>query len=417
MPELKAIESEAIRTPAASNIITFFTEEDGNIVLKAKRNDGSVETLVGKAEGNLELYRCASVGGPYVAEGYIVSGAGKEEVNGNYVLTDMQTDAETPIYKHESREYYYFDILDEQGICTSPIQSPGSGLYYNLWGEGWMTGSSGVDPAPSVNKGKFTANANAPKTWSGNKAVWSDAEGYRFEETATEGLTYGSALTPEIGKVYDSQATMVVNLFAKYPSDAVLSNCESLTDKHLSFVNCAVDSSNNKLGSASIKINTDGYITFKHGKTSLVNTPWTAALYFYADSYTGGDGVSPLINNDNDNSNTFYIGLTSDGKIKYHIRAGSQGAISSALSSGWHHIRVVHIVDKNLLVYLDGNFIKEISNFNYTGTNFWIGKLGNGSSYQFAGNIDAVEFYEIPDNRIAEFSGGNAPVPNKEFNV
>ena len=47
--------------------------------------------------------------------------------------------------------------------------------------------------------------------WNGYKAVWSDKDGYSFEETLTDGLSYGSALVPVPGGVYDSNARIEVS--------------------------------------------------------------------------------------------------------------------------------------------------------------------------------------------------------------
>jgi hypothetical protein len=99
----------------------------------------------------------------------------------------------------------------EKGITTSPTQYPSAGLYYNMYDEGWTVGSGGAEPVPTVTAGNITINANVPKTWNGYKAVWSEENGYAFEETVTEGLTYGSALLPKPGGVYDGAAKVEIS--------------------------------------------------------------------------------------------------------------------------------------------------------------------------------------------------------------
>ena len=47
------------------------------------------------------------------------------------------------------------------------------------------------------------------KTWTGYKAVLTDGF-YSFEETVTEGLTYGAAFTPVIGLIHDAACTMLI---------------------------------------------------------------------------------------------------------------------------------------------------------------------------------------------------------------
>ena len=231
MPELNNLDSFSSYTPVSGSIITLFAEEDGKIVMKAKKSDGSIETLYGQADDSggeeTELFRCSGVGGPYTTSGYVVSGAGKEEVNGKYILTDIVNDSETPVYKHATREYYYVNIWDEEGIVTSPTDYPGNGLYYNMWGEGWTTGSNGVEPAPSVEFDEhILMNQGAPKVWIGNKVVITDngcaleldspsttvcTHGYEVESSpAAVELTYHHGFKPVVGRVYTKDASLMV---------------------------------------------------------------------------------------------------------------------------------------------------------------------------------------------------------------
>lgn len=47
MPNLEKIEDTAIFTPSAGEAVTFYTEENGKIVLKAKLPDGTLVTIMG----------------------------------------------------------------------------------------------------------------------------------------------------------------------------------------------------------------------------------------------------------------------------------------------------------------------------------------------------------------------------------
>lgn len=49
MPELETIENAANFTPSENETVTFYTEENGKIILKAKKSDGTVVTVL---EGN-----------------------------------------------------------------------------------------------------------------------------------------------------------------------------------------------------------------------------------------------------------------------------------------------------------------------------------------------------------------------------
>ena len=177
--------------------------------------NGTLQTPSGGTPGgsvgsSADFYKCATVYGPRKVDGFIVSGAGKEEVNGNYLLTDLKAEDDTPIYKHETKEYYYLDFWGEKGICTTPDSYPSSGIYYNMYDEGWTVGNGGVEPVPTVTSGKAVVDANVPKTWDGYKAVWSDDTGYSYEETLTTGLTYDTGLTPSVGNMYSADARVLV---------------------------------------------------------------------------------------------------------------------------------------------------------------------------------------------------------------
>jgi hypothetical protein len=203
-----------------------------------------------------------------------------------------------------------------------------------------------------------------------------------------------------------------------YPSDAILSNCDTLPDNNLTTTNCIVDTNVKKFGEGSIKIQSGGYISFKHRKASLVSTQWTVAHFFYADSYTDSStNIRPLINNDDDSSGTFFVCIRSSGKLCLHMRGGSYVESSNALTSGWHHIRVTHVGNGVLRAYLDGEFILTVNNFSTTTDSMCIGQFVQHSddAKQFTGNIDGIEFFELDEERLAEYTGSSAPVPEKPF--
>lgn len=204
----------------------------------------------------------------------------------------------------------------------------------------------------------------------------------------------------------------------KYPEDAILSNCDTLTDAYMQYTNCTLSTDIKKYGTGSIKINSGGYIKFDHGAGSLTANTWTVAHFFYADSYTG-NAIAPLVNNDDDGQGAFFISISSDGTLRANLRGISEDyGISEVLPFGWHHLRVTHTGNGTLRVYLDGIFIHSFSGFARTTDSFWIGELGYlDSNRQFDGYIDSVEFIPLDDATIAEYSGDTAPVPYKEFKV
>ena len=163
----------------------------------------------GSGGGSADFYKCSAVYGPKKVSGFIVSGAGTAAVNGKYLPTELTTEEGTPIYKHETAEYYYLEMYGEMGICTSPTDYPGNGLYYNMYDEGWYPGSGGAEPAPTVVAGQVTVDKDIPQTWEGYKAV-ETYNGYIFESNVTTGLTYGDFFKPAVDQVYDSKAGLIV---------------------------------------------------------------------------------------------------------------------------------------------------------------------------------------------------------------
>lgn len=75
---------------------------------------------------------------------------------------------------------------------------------------------------PSSTFYKCTAVDSENMTWSGQKAVLS-GESYSFEDTATEGLTFGEAFTPSVGKIYSEDLRVVVrSLYTSSDEGAIL---------------------------------------------------------------------------------------------------------------------------------------------------------------------------------------------------
>ena len=361
----------------------------------------------------------------------VVSGFGDDYsgANGTYNVT-AETQAETDIwkriYKHTSGEWYiwgdydedmeegywYFGVAPDSGDMVTWTTEELSDGEYGF--ENWDTGDY-YDVTLDVTK---TDYPETPMVLKGVLAAgytdgeWSFADSEQnftgFETTPQKSYVYAVSGNKLIGSAVD--------LAGMYPGDAILSNCDSLTDTYMRYTNCELSTSVKKFGSGSIKINSNGYIKFNHGKTSLVNIPWTAAHFFYADSYTGGTDLKPLINNDTDAGGTFFIAITSGGKIRTHIRGGSYSDTQDTLSPGWHHIRAVHS-GGTIRAYFDGNLIATVTTFSANTDSLWIGELAAASSRQFEGYIDGIEFFEIPANRLDLYTGDTAPVPDKEFEI
>jgi hypothetical protein len=144
------------------------------------------------------------------------------ECNGDYY--QFSGTGNENVYKHESSEIYLFRHLDENmaEISSKPEASQDRKIYYQryAWTEegipadGWQdifTSDFGI----SVTQQK----EEAPKTWDGYKAVLTDGV-YTFEGTLTTGLVYGDGFIPEVDKIYDADAKVIIaNLFGAYPTE------------------------------------------------------------------------------------------------------------------------------------------------------------------------------------------------------
>lgn len=75
-----------------------------------------------------------------------------------------------------------------------------------------LPSGSGGTPGGGGNSVFYKCSSVDSATWSGYKAVLTDGV-YSFEKTVTEGLSYGTAFTPEVGKVYNGDATVRCSLY------------------------------------------------------------------------------------------------------------------------------------------------------------------------------------------------------------
>ena len=183
---------------------------------------GVAGTFIG---GNsMEFYKCAAVSG--LEDAYLVSGAGTEAVNGNYLKTG-QTYSGQDIWKHETADYYmFFDNVNAYPnrwiIADNCPPNSFTTLYAlivttdNPAQPGWSY-SQGLREPPTVSKTQIRTGED---TWSGYKAVLADGV-YSFEETVTEGLSYTS-VTPKIGKTYSADALV----------EAYFPQTNSIVDQH-----------------------------------------------------------------------------------------------------------------------------------------------------------------------------------------
>lgn len=134
------------------------------------------------------------------------------------------------------------------------------------------------------------------KTWDGYKAVF-DGEYYYFEETVTEGLSYGTAFTPAVDVIYSADATVVVSALYKKSDPITLNdtNCLIFIDGS-SLSNQALAPNKQEVTFGTGVTFADGYIVCPNNSSGRITanarndgfggslTTWTWDYYFISDA-------------------------------------------------------------------------------------------------------------------------------------
>ena len=200
------------------------------------------------------------------------------------------------------------------------------------------------------------ASANvAANTWSGYKAVLSDGV-YTFEESVTDGLTFGSGYTPAPGFIYDSGATVLLsNLWSGLPQPADY-------DIYASFATPAAE----KGGLFTLEHPSVDYGVKKNGilgaefNDGSVSIPWNMSDDFtFSVRYkplSGGDNYydGPLVRVGNDGHSSMYsIWVNVEyGWGMMRIEYGSGGTDSFEIDNN-HHIFTLVKSSDDLKLYVD----------------------------------------------------------------
>lgn len=96
----------------------------------------------------------------------------------------------------------------ENLIPIPPAAVPAGTLAIKVGDEIFTPGNIKIGQSMDFYKCASVDTAN--KTWTGYKAVLNDGV-YTFEETVTEGLSYGYGLSPVVDSIYDAEALVYVN--------------------------------------------------------------------------------------------------------------------------------------------------------------------------------------------------------------
>ena len=237
-------------------------------------------------------------------------------------------------------------------------------------------------------------------TWTGYKAVLTtDADGkkyYEFEETITEGLSYGYGFTPIVGKVYDREAMVEAQLITK---------SEMPTDGLLFFAPLEYQKSTAETGQI---LNYNGNVRF-------METDGRQCAYFDGDSYLQfSDNSFPSTNENrtvacrfkiqtlletwskifeygmNYMASKFCIAINDPEGVCFSQNGGE--IFAGVMPSGWCSVVVTQDSTAGQKIYIDG-ILKASGNVNVE-TELGTGYIGRGLSGEyFKGYIADVMVY------------------------
>ena len=363
MPDTAASVDKNIVTIPAGRIRedTTVTIPSGSVTIDEEQNkiivtEGYVQEEEIDLPGGGDFYQCAAVYGPRKVDGFIVSGAGNSAVNGNYLPTDLRTEEDTPIYKHEKAEYYYVEMYGEKGICTTPDSYPGNGIYYAYdWDGGeWMAGSGGTEPVPTVTAGQIIVDADVPKTWDGTRLKFSN--GMWLPDKSVSGLRYQDTLVPVVGSVYDTECS-VRSQYAcvEHGGESCILPLTQLSEKALTgqqitYTYADNDKGNIVVDSGSVNIKNDRSFI----ETLLQLSSGAVTVTFWVKNYSADFSAFSFLGNDGKYL-TFRRPYGDDCRIECN---GNETSISCPKPSRdkWRHYAVV-INSKQAKVYCDGVFV------------------------------------------------------------
>ena len=241
------------------------------------------------------------------------------------------------------------------------------------------------------------------KTWTGYKAVLTDGV-YSFEETVTEGLTYGTAYTPVISKVYNADATIQVTklwdgmvmptegLLLYVPLDSTPITAPTGQDIELNGDHSVLSGSLGGIKYCSFS-STYAEVTpvtdFPTGDDERTVSAWV-----YATDVNTRQTI--FCHGANARNQTWSFELRS-GKIS--VSGGADAAnegysIGSVPANSWHHLAVVHR-DSADHFYLDGEGIGSFAYARETGSDLCYIGTGSDALQMLPSNIyiAALRFY------------------------
>lgn len=300
-------------------ILTYLgTDESGNVVTRYKDSQGNVGTIAGSG--------------------------GNSSSSADVTLGQINAEGN-------------FQALSFNGTEASNSGNPETIENYYGWNGVLPVPDKGIKVGEAAEYYKCASVDTTAKTWTGYKAVLTDGV-YSFEETVTEGLTYGTAYTPAAGNIYDAEATVQVNKLwdgIKMPIDGLVFY-------------------------ASLKNNTaeTGQNLELYGNTSFTSVneipcaDFTAGGYIYAyddQCAIGGTGTLSCWFNSKKSTDTqciMMIGSGEGGQFNMYLRSGkvaigsggSEVVCGAYTAEKWHHLACTSASGK-IVIYIDGVSVYE----------------------------------------------------------
>lgn len=292
-------------------------------------------------------------------------------------------------------------------------------LFYNARGE--LTAGTYIPPAVGGSAEYYKCEEVADNTWNGYKAIL-DAEGYyTFEETLTDGLTYGNGFTPEAGNVYDSNAMVKVNLYQKtlLPETLYSTDFSNLSDFTLQgTVTSNVDASGRKFANFN-----RGRLKFDMPELPQSNSPWTMA-FGVRNLQNYGDGVCFFNGGKTPGSDgVVFTGVENSAGGVFVTGWGNRITSPTSILNNSDWTRVLITYDgSTAAIYLNG--VKDVEgavSVNITGTTCAFGGSFWGS-YNLMADLADFKVWGIAFNQeqvnidYAEFSGNSSgeDVPDED---
>lgn len=246
----------------------------------------------------------------------------------------------------------------------------------------------------------YYKNESSKKTWTGYLAVLGDDGTYTFEETATTGLTYGTAYTPLVDKIYNTDATIIVTKLwdgELMPTDSLafyaplteekataetgqsLTTTGSITYSNIEGIDCAYFD-----GSSYIESPDNGIFA---GATAR-----TLSLWFYPLAI---EGSTKYMLSYGTYSDLNYCAICHVANVRFIFSGEGNSSTGDIVTANkWYHAACVY-TGSTAKIYLNGDLMRAkdlIPNTILSGI-VYIGRRHDGTNNNFAGYLSACRIY------------------------